>query len=368
MRDPVRHLFLSAARLRQEPEKEGPRSPAERTPSPEEASPWEAAAAIARRVGQEPIFLHFLRSRFPFAPLAPETLSDLENQSRFHAFRWLEIRECAESAFDTLAGRGIRPVLLKGISLAGECYVPPHLRPMRDIDILVREDEIEDSKAALEACGFSSRREDESSGFFEKHHHLPPLFHAATGICLEVHHHIMRLPPWFEGFPEVTEFWKGLRDSAVFPGKASILDPSLQILTTSIHITHGDTIGRRAQNIIDLARILELHAERIDWDRIVRYASSQDTARSLAVSLGYLAREGLPAAPDDVLHRLLAASRLNSWEMALLSALTDRYRIGSPPPWRWVSGRVSNILWRQALRRGSTSRRIWSTLRQVLKR
>jgi hypothetical protein len=82
----------------------------------------------------------------------------------------------------------------------------------------------------------------------------------------------------------------------------------------------------------------------------------------------YLDREGLPSGPAPVLRALHRTSGLKSWELSLLMALIDRYRIGAPPPWRLVSGRISNILWRQTLRRAGTLRRCLATAGEVLRR
>ena len=75
----------------------------------------------------------------------------------------------------------------------------------------------------------------------------------------------MRLPACFQGFPPLAEVWRGTRDSSLFPGRAGLLDPAMEVLATTIHITHGETIGRRAQNLIDLARLCERDAGAIDW-------------------------------------------------------------------------------------------------------
>ena len=322
------------------------------------ALPWEEAALLARRVNQEPLFLHFISRVFPEAAVLPETRKDLESQTRFHAFRWIEIRESAEAALSALAGKGIRPVLLKGLAYVREYYDPPHLRPMRDLDLLVKEGEVPEAHRALIQAGFKEGGSSEEQAFYAGHHHLPPLFHGSTGMCLELHHHLMKLPAYYVGFPPLDDFWKDARESSAFPGKALLLDPTLEVLNTCIHVTHGDAIGGRAQNLIDLARIVEAHGDRIDWDRLARYAASPCVASSLAVPLEYLAREGLPAPSPPVRTRFIELSRLKRWELRLLFALTSRYRLKSPGAWRLVSPRMANVLWRQAFRRAGTLRRL----------
>jgi hypothetical protein len=357
----VRRLFLLSAWV-----SPGPQALAEAGRLAADPATAEGAAALSRRVSMEPLFHRFVTARLPSAAVSGESLADLQGQSKLHAFRWAEIRDAIEAALGALAARGIRPILLKGASHAGECYEPPHLRPMRDVDLLVPEEAIEAARSALEEAGFSHDPASHPPEKYASHHHIPPLFHGPTGICLEVHHHLMRLPPGFEGFPPLPDFWRGARESRLFPGRASVLEPTLQALNTCIHITHGDTIGRRAQNLFDLARTVEVHGAAVDWERLAAYAASGDVARSLAFPLLYLEGEGLASAPPAALAALRRLSGLRRWEIRLLTGLVDRYRIGAPPAWRLVSGRLSNILWRHAFQRRSATARAASAFREAV--
>src|SRR5262245_54239096 len=98
MANRVRRLFLLAAGLGVDPA-----ALADLTAGPSGLAAWEPAAALARRVNQEPLFHAFLSRCAPGAPLSRETRLDLEAHARLHAFRWSEIREVSEEALDTLA-------------------------------------------------------------------------------------------------------------------------------------------------------------------------------------------------------------------------------------------------------------------------
>jgi hypothetical protein len=144
-----------------------------------------------------------------------------------------------------------------------------------------------------------------------------------------------------------------------------LLEPTLALLVTCAQVTHGDSIGRRAHNLLDAARFVEANGPRLDWDRVVWRARTPETARALGVPLGYLAREGIIALPASCLEELLRRSGLRAWELELLWALTDRYRLGAPPAWPFVSGRIANILWRQTMRPGGPLCRGAAALAQI---
>ena len=326
----------------------------------------EQAAALAQRVSQEPIFLQLLCRLAPELPPAPELLASLEGQSLYHAFRWEAIREAIAELFTAFERRGIMPILLKGMALAGERYSPPHTRPMRDIDLLVADDRISEARTAAGEAGFTEDPTGPPRESYAGHHHGPPLFHPSSNVCLEIHHAVIRPSHRLEGFPTPATFLQATRPSRVFPGRALVLDPTHEVLNICVHVTHGDSIGRRTQNLVDLSRTIEADGDHVDWETLESYAEAPDVARALFVPLGYLEREGLPCAPADTLERLRGAAKLRSWEVRLLWSLTDRYRIGSPGAWPLVSGRVANILWRAALWRASPSRRLLGVAYEVL--
>jgi Uncharacterised nucleotidyltransferase len=77
-----------------------------------------------------------------------------------HAATALELVRGREitSVLDTLAGAGVRPVLLKGVPLAYTLYDAPSLRPYEDVDAFVRRDEVEAIKSAMAPLGYAEAR------------------------------------------------------------------------------------------------------------------------------------------------------------------------------------------------------------------
>ncbi len=82
---------------------------------------------------------------------------------------------------------GIAPVLLKGISTSYEFYSPTHLRLMGDVDILVRQSEVDLTMATVADLGYEIADEDWLKYYKKGHHHLPAARHPKTGITVEVH-------------------------------------------------------------------------------------------------------------------------------------------------------------------------------------
>jgi hypothetical protein len=192
-------------------------------------------------------------------------------------------------------------------------------------------------------------------------------------VCVELHHSPLGRRASLPGVPTSTDFWHGVRESKIAGanlrgGRAWALEPTLALLVACLHFGHSDHISWRVTHLIDATRLAELHADEIDWERLLLHATWPDLGRALALPLFYLAREGLPTAPAEALDRLVRRAGLRSWENRFLAALIDRYRFGIPGPWRVLSRRAANIVWGRALRSGSTLGRGWSALRLALRR
>lgn len=76
--------------------------------------------------------------------------------------------------------------LLKGISISEECYPDPHLRLMRDVDLLIEKEPLSTAKTALQELGY--RQRSEGAAHYRTHHHAEPFFHEEKQVWVEVHH------------------------------------------------------------------------------------------------------------------------------------------------------------------------------------
>ena len=97
-------------------------------------------------------------------------------------------RQVLADVIDILKNNDIDFAFLKGAALSELIYDPPWLRPMRDIDLLVRPDQALETQRLLREVGFDN--EDRQSGYLYDHHHLPNSVRIQDGftISLEVHH------------------------------------------------------------------------------------------------------------------------------------------------------------------------------------
>jgi Uncharacterised nucleotidyltransferase len=83
-------------------------------------------------------------------------------------------------------GRVPPVTLLKGISISEQYYPLPHLRLMRDLDVLVDEAALPTVESILSTLGYRQQSHLPPT-FYATHHHSMPFVHPARGLWVEVH-------------------------------------------------------------------------------------------------------------------------------------------------------------------------------------
>jgi len=86
-----------------------------------------------------------------FAPLRARVAPLERHAVAVELIRALELRRVLE----LLALSGVRAVIFKGTALAHSCYREPHLRPREDVDLLIREGDVDAAGRAFLSMGYA---------------------------------------------------------------------------------------------------------------------------------------------------------------------------------------------------------------------
>ena len=160
---------------------------------------------------------------------------------------------------------GLTPMLIKGAALCQTLYPDPALRPMRDMDILLSEDEVDQAQELLRQEGFQQSK----SPISPDHYHLPSLHKTIDDVtvCVELHRGLYpNCPPYY---PEVN--FRNLLDTS----------HSIHVGATEAYtFSHEETIHYLYQhafrapityerykliNAADVIGFLETHFQELDW-------------------------------------------------------------------------------------------------------
>ena len=162
--------------------------------------------------------------------------------------------------------RALPVMLLKGAALGLTTYRDPALRPYADIDLLVREKDIDTAKDALRACGYDLAPELTSEKLSRRFHVNLPF--ARTGnppVHIELHWALSDRFSTYE-FP-MDELWSRARRLAVNDATALVLDLHDAIIYLAAHLDKHGYFNHALAGSPGAARWIldELSANRLIW-------------------------------------------------------------------------------------------------------
>jgi Uncharacterised nucleotidyltransferase len=243
-------------------------------------------------------------------------------------------------------------VLLKGISVAEQYYPAPHLRPMRDIDLLVTEADLPAMEALLFALGYAQPPKPSPQAGY-RHHHLSPFFHPRRGIWIEVHWRLFSSLSPFETDPVFSpdHLATQLRPST-FQGRPVMrFSDELQLVYLAAHWHRSynllTPVGAMIA-MVDLIYLLGNSKTALHWEQILEWRQGSAAGLPLYLLLTYLQRCHLLEVEAAVLRELSLRHRaLSRPILTMLHALIDRYIVDGCSPGPLVSARTLSVLWQR---------------------
>jgi len=280
-------------------------------------SRWDAAAldaareAIRQQPPSWPDFLRFADER-SLSPLLYGIMreQEMEPPAVEKSLRSVYIRNAARSTllFATLseilegfAQQGVDVILLKGAALAESVYDNPALRPMMDLDLLIKRQHLSAAVQTLEARGFSATLVEPRPGAtlaFDSQIR----FHRAdlAQTLVELHWGILDAPFYQETLDDAW-FWESARPAG--KGGALVFGPEAQVIHLSAHMLlhHGGPVWL---GLHDLAEICYRYDDEMDWDLLLLQARKMKLVLPLQHVLPQVKAHWAAPIPDDVLEKL----------------------------------------------------------------
>ena len=240
--------------------------------------------------------------------------------------------------------------VLKGADLVERVHADVSLRPMADVDLLVRADDLTKASALLASKGYVPAAHppgDEHQGAIDENLHVEPV-QRPGGPLVELHYAIA--VPARVGGVDMDGIWTRMESARVGGADTLVLAPEDLVLHLCIHVAIHHGFRSRLVQLMDLEAVLGRLGDRIDWATLERRAREWGVLRAVALTfalaerlLGPFATSGtvpvLEAAggePDPVerAERLLFQTASRGMASANLPALFG------PGTWREKTGLV----------------------------
>ena len=272
-----------------------------------------------------------------------------------------------------LQGVGITPVLLKGISTAIEFYSPAHFRLMGDVDILVRQSEVDLTMTTVANLGYEIADEDWLKYYEKGHHHLPAARNPGTGVTVEVHTALFAPG---EPFAEEPVFQSDNIDTQKlefeYRGiKALRFTPEYQLVFTISKWGIDGNWAVNLTNINDTIHILRRNESELNWSTLAGWlAANPWLYGNITALMTYLEKTDIVTVPPQLWEMLTDTDRkIQPGTMRILLWLLHDYPFNAREKSRdGYAGWRAHAMWQYLTRPNSRDIMIpFSILRTMLR-
>lgn len=190
----------------------------------------------------------------------------------------------------TLNSLGTDLILLKGGAYLVAGLPLSRGRTLRDLDILVRREEIELVESRLLEAGWESQVENayDQRYYRDWMHEIPPLRHPERGWEVDIHHTVIPLTSRLHPNPAL--FWEASLPVDGMPG-VRVLAPADMVLHTTTHLFYDGEIRGGLGDLLDIDSQLRLFGlEPGFWDKLLERAAEMQLGRPLYYGLRFAHR------------------------------------------------------------------------------
>jgi len=254
----------------------------------------------ARLYGVMPLLFSEIKNLSGQASFPQASWQDLHNSFITSAGRNLILYRELADILKALQPAGIPVILLKGVHLAKWIYPEVALRPMGDIDLLLRRDDLAQAASILQGQGYRYVRAFKLEREVRKHQHIPALWQPGKAP-VELHWHIAT-----PGSPlnvDLEGLFARAQPVMVDGTPALVLSPEDLLLHISYHLLQEEFV-RGLKRLYDIAALTTCLGEQLDWSQLQLRAEQWNFRKGLFLVL-HLACALLNASvPRDVLGSL----------------------------------------------------------------
>lgn len=238
------------------------------TPRPE-AAVWEKFKTLAAYHELAPFLYLPISKRSSWVP------EDVQTFLRDYYYAGVMRSQNALSEFFTLAAlfseKHIDMVPIKGTSLLLDIYYDNPVRPMADIDILVRREDFTEAKAVLSSLGYEANYIGLKPEYWlEKHCEVMFRSREKKKVGTVDAHFALDLPP--RAATLLPRLWERTREFVLEGHKVRVLSPEDHLFCLALHQRRFGGKALCLKNVFDLVMILKKHGDSFDWDYVVSEA------------------------------------------------------------------------------------------------
>ncbi len=285
---------------------------------------WPQITASARRHLLSGLLFKAVRKGRLQSALPQKAWAILQADFYTHLARNLVLFNHAEALIDATRRSGAPLIFLKGAAFAGWLYGNPSLRPMTDLDILIREQDIEVLTQTALKLGYE---------FYDRTDHAISLRHRDSGTYLELHTSLTSCPNYI-GISTEELLARSIPTSSG-SGSARTLASEDHLLHLCLHSGFQHGFRQPAINACDTYLLAQ--RPEIDWERFFERASKPRLAPfiygGLSLCSAMFPSKEFKLALDTLETKVHPRQRRRFRELKLERLLSPSPESAFGPPW-----------------------------------
>jgi len=226
---------------------------------------WASLVDLATREGTASLLHWHLRRLDLLQRLPPDARNRLTHVASGVWARGAVLAASWGEAVSALRQAGVETLTLKGMVLAHTVYPDPGLRPMADLDLLVRPADRTRAVEALTSLGYRT------PGPQAERHAASRCFAELVrgGVLVDLHWDVARYLR-FDGVVRVDHdgLWRRARPLVLAEGRSLALCPEDMLLHLALHLTLGSDFARVLW-YADIDALIRRYTGELDWERVV---------------------------------------------------------------------------------------------------
>jgi len=233
--------------------------------------------------------------------IIPELVAEkMVNYQIQNAGRGIIIHNQLITLLTELKEKCIPVIILKGAHLAEIIYKDLSLRQMMDIDILVKEKDLEQVNNSLMRIGYEHVFIDRTN---PKRNYQFPYSPPKSGVRLEVHTSLRSLI--LPGAMDEKALWERAQSVEIGGIEALALTPEDLLLHLCYHVSYHLYVHFGLRSLVDISEIINYYGENINWKEIINHAHKYNITKCVFVALILVRKFLNTKIPENVLAQLL---------------------------------------------------------------
>ncbi|WIG58077.1 MAG: hypothetical protein OJF49_000822 [Ktedonobacterales bacterium] len=241
---------------------------------------WRTALGIATLGGIASLVYAHAAAAGLLAAIPEEVRDEFSAAYRTTLVSNLRLRNEQATLLARLAEQGIEAVAVKGVALALRYYGNLALRPVGDIDLLVRRSQIESGAAVLREMGYVALPGSGHARAFGALRNRALVYLKEDGPTVELHWDLASVPPYAERFA-TSAIWGRTQRMAVGSAEARYLDPADELRYLCFHYA-AQHYAERLIWLVDIAELVG--ALPADWDWLVFVNDTREAGLALPMA------------------------------------------------------------------------------------